>query len=269
MAAEGRKNRNSRLIRALFGAVVLLGLMGLAWSRDAGASGSARQAQEFKPTNTTWSPVSTGTIGRLCGELVYLQDKRNGVKDIGLKACNSNRIYIFYRHPRDLVPFYQFRDANVGTGLELCDKQFGCLDNYLIGFKNYIGLESCAECGKQMLPTWTTAPLTPYTPTPPPPTHTPFQPSATASFTPTLAPWQVTETPRLFELLQGTPTAPTKTASPTAPAPTSSPSPSPTAPPSALERISGSPLFLGGVFLAFGLLLAFLAWRSLNRPDRD
>jgi len=269
MAVDGRKNRNSRLARALLGVAVLLGLASIAWSGGAGATSPGGRAQQFKPTNTTWAPVSTGTIGRLCGSLVYLRDKRNGVKDIGLKACNSNRIYIFYRHPRDLVPFYQFRDASVGTGLELCDKQFGCLDNYLINFKNYIGLESCDECGKQMLPTWTTAPLTPYTPTPPPPTPTPFQPSPTVSFTPTLAPWQATETPGLFELLQGTPTAPTETALPPTQLPALSPSPSPGAPASALGRVSRSPLFLGVIFLAFGLLLAYLAWRSLTQSDHD
>jgi len=269
MSGERKVDRNRIWIKALFGLTALLSLAGLAWGGGARAGGPVVQPGDFKPTNTSWAPVSAGTIPRLCGELVYLHDKRSGVKGIGLKVCNSAKIYIFYRHPRDLVRYYQFRDANVGTGPKLCDMQYGCLDKYLIGFKNYVGLESCDNCGKLMLPTWTAAPLTPYTPTPLPPTATLYQPSPTASFTPTLAPWQVTETPQLFELLRGTTAAPSAMPSLTPAAASVTPSPGPGEPASALERFSGSPLFLGLIFLVFGLLLAFLAWRSVTRPDHE
>lgn len=265
----GRKANHNRIwLKALLGLIVLLSLASLAWG-EAGARGLAAQFQELKPTNTRWAPVRTGTVSRLCGALVYLQDKRTGRKGIGLKVCNSAKIYIFYRHPRDLVTYYQFRDAAVGKGPMLCDAQYGCIDKYLINFKNYIGLESCDDCGKSRLPTWTTAPLTPYTPTPPPPTATLYRPSPTASFTPTLAPWQATATPGLFELLRGTTAAPSATPSPVLETASASLSSSPSAPPSTLERFSGSPLFLGLIFLLFGLLLAFLAWRSVTRPDHE
>jgi hypothetical protein len=267
MTPAGSRTQLIRILIALCSMAGLLCLASLSWGGPAAAESPPGVAQDLKPTSTPWVPESTGEIPRLCGELVYLLDKQSEVKDIGLKACNSSKIYIFYRHPRDLVRFYQFRDADVGTGQELCDKQYGCLDNYLIDFKNYVGLESCDDCGNRMLPTWTAVPLTPYTPTSPPPTPTEYRPSPSATFTPTLAPYQATETANLFELLYGTPseTHVPPTAPLTAPAsPTLSATPAP--PASGIARLTRSPLFLGLVFLIFGLLLAYLAWLSVSRP---
>ena len=152
---------------------------------------------------------------RLCGELVFFTgyttgDETNELSLVGLIPCGMGAPYIMNRHPRDIVRFYQFRDPRIGTGEKICTQRWGCLDTYITGFKNYIGLESCAECGKGSAPTWTHVPLTPYTFTPIPPTRTPWPTMVTPTLTRTLSPDEITPTLSLFELLQGTftPTSP-------------------------------------------------------------
>jgi len=148
---------------------------------------------------------------RLCGELVFFTGHPPGnsqptVAVMGLIPCGSGQPYIFGKHPRDIVSFYQFRDPIIGGGNKICTERWGCLDTYITGFKNYIGLESCADCGKGSAPTWTQVPLTPYTLTPIPPTRTPWPTRITPTLTNTLSPEEITPTLSLFELLHGTST---------------------------------------------------------------
>jgi len=187
-----------------------------------------------KPTKTPLGVIkfSTPETSRLCGELVYLTNYKDPTKQtIGLRPCGGSVVYIFGTHPRDLIQYYQFRDPKIGTGKKICTVECGCIDEYLNSFKNYIGIKNCSQCGvAQLPPTWTEIPLTPYTPTPRPPTSTPNVPSPTSTETPTFSPAQVTQTPGLFELLFGTLTS---TASPTAAQPpppaATQPQPPPTA----------------------------------------
>ncbi len=196
--------------------------------------------KQDKPTKTPvggklWYFFATPESHILCGELVYLTSftkiksnkryTRPTAAAIGLRPCNSGNILIFDTHPRDLIRFYQFRDAKIYSGQSFCTAEYGCLNQHISSFKNYIGLESCAACGLSMLPpTWTPVPLTPYTPTPIPPTRTPWPTPVSPTPSPTLSAAEVTPTLSLFELLQGneTPSAqPSVASTPTArPTPT-------------------------------------------------
>ena len=109
-------------------------------------------------------------------------------------------------------------------------------------------------------PTWTEVPLTPYTPTPIPPTRTPWPTPASPTPSPTLAPEQITATSNLFELLHGTATSTSteisqtelaQTATPTARAVVSTPTSIP---------CSSQPFYrrIGPVGLLLLALLAFL-----------
>ena len=150
-------------------------------------------------------PSAAYIIPRLCGRLVFVTEQGTGVTRAALNSCSFGKLYIFAVNPRDMVPYYQIRDATISSGPRFLSNQFGPLDLYITAFDNYVGIDSCSQCGKYMPPpTWTHAPLTPYTPTPIPPTRTPYVPSPTSTDTPTLAPWQVTETPGMFERLYGT-----------------------------------------------------------------
>ncbi len=233
------KTNPSKPIRTI---LVLLALIGILFVEITLQSGIARADEPEpmdakvgtrtpKPERATRTPKPSKTpIGgllwvtpasrMLCGELVYLtsyskvKPVRSAIEPtvavIGLRRCDGKGILIFDTRPRDLIQFYQFRGAEFGTGPTICTEFCGCLDRYITTFQNYIGLESCADCGVSMLPpTWTQAPLTPYTPTPIPPTRTPFPTSVTPvtpTSSPTLAPGQVTPSLSLFEILQGSET---------------------------------------------------------------
>ena len=163
--------------------------------------------------------VPRPATSRLCGELVFFTGSLAGynqptVAVMGLIPCGRSAPYILSQRPRDIVRFYQFRDPKISSGKMIFTEKYGCLDTYITGFKNYIGLESCADCGKSSAPTWTQVPLTPYTFTPIPPTRTPWPTPVTPTLTRTLSPEEVTPTLSLFELLQGTFT-PTSSALPT------------------------------------------------------
>jgi hypothetical protein len=213
-------------------------------------------------------PLSTiFTVPRLCGQLVYLTEYETGVGAIGLKPCDRGGIFVFRRHPRDLVPFYQIRNARVVSGEQLKTDQYGTLDLYITTFKNYVGIESCDQCGMYMQPpTWTAAPLTPFTLTPRTPPPTLYIPSSTSTDTPTLAPWQVTATPRISDLLFGT-NIPTGT-----PTVKSIPSPSSMLTsdadlPAASARATpwNSPLVWGIGLLLLFIGIAYLAWLTVMR----
>ena len=214
----------------------------------------------------------TPVTSKLCGKLVFLTDYNDPTKkDIGLIPCSGPGPLIFKTHPRDLIPFYQFRDPEIGKGEEICTAEYGCIDQYLLSFQNYVGIGSCNECGMYGVPpTWTHVPLTPYTSTPKPPTATPYIPSPTPTETPTPSPNQITGTPGLFELLYGTKT--------TTPSPSATPEPMPTVthtlPPStAPTNPSGASLLKNPLVLGIGLLfvlivVAYLIW-VLNMRSRQ
>ena len=207
----------------------------------------------------------------LCGELVYItsfskiKPVETAIKPtvavIGLKRCDGKGILIFRVRPHDLIQFFQFRDAQIAVGQEICTEYYGCLDRYITSFQNYIGLESCDACGVSMLPpTWTQVPLIPYTSTPIPPTRTQFPTPVTPTSSPTLAPEQVTLTLSLFDILHGSETSTssptsqalsTRTETPTAQAALSTPAATPSASIPFYRRI-------GVVGLLLLALLAFL-----------
>ena len=166
-------------------------------------------------------------IDRLCGELIFLTEYSTGVSTTGIRPCGGGKPYIFKVFPRDTVPYFQFRDVQIETtNQKFCTEKYGCINQYITYFQNYVGLESCNVCGISMAPpTWTQAPLTPYSPTPIPPTRTPWSTPESPSPSPTLAPGEVTPTPNLFEVLYGTdtptsiaaiPSQPTASETPTA-----------------------------------------------------
>jgi hypothetical protein len=239
------------------------------------AASPTKTKKSDKPTKTplggkSWFLIYTPESHILCGELVYITSfsKVKPIKTsviptvatIGLRPCNGGNILIFRTHPRDLVQFYQFRDAEIGTGSEICTEEYGCLDQYITTFKNYIGLESCDACGVSMLPpTWTQVPLTPYTPTPIPPTRTPWPTPVSPTPSPTLAPEQITPTLNLFELLHGTET-PTSVASQTQLATTETPTVQTAVSTSAVTPTSPEPFYrrIGPLGLLLLALLAFL-----------
>ena len=212
----------------------------------AGTAKLKKATRTPKPTKASTKAGQKGFIlvtpesHMLCGELVFINsfskikitpNVKPTVSVIGLRRCDGGGILIFKTRPRDLIQFFQFRDAEIATGQEICSAYYGCLDRYITTFQNYIGLESCDACGVSMLPpTWTQAPLTPYTPTPIPPTRTPWPTPDSPTPSPTLSPSEVTPTLEIFELLQGTatPTAsitppgqPTTTGTPTSQTPIS------------------------------------------------
>ena len=156
----------------------------------------------------------TQSSQHMCGQLValhgyYNQPGKPEVDTIGLIPCNSAIPLIFKVHPKHLVPFYRFRNVKTGKGKEICTLEYGCLNQYITSFKNYISLKDCAECELKGLPaTWTQAPLTPYTPTAVLPTRTPWPTRVSPSPGATLAPGEITPTAGLFERLYGT-TSPT------------------------------------------------------------
>lgn len=254
-----------RLGAVLIAFFILLTVEISLWFQTVQASELSEAADCCRPTLVYLTPRPTGQVPRVCGKLVYLVNRETGVGDIGLIPCSGNsRPLIFKVHPRDMVPYYQFRDVVIKKGDQICTDQYGCMDQYITSFKNYIGIDSCAACGMNIPPTWTQAPLTPYTPTPRPPTSTPYIPSPTPTDTATLAPYQMTATPDLFELLRGTP-SPTALASSTAPA-TELPAPTPTqAPAPSIGFPQSSPLVLGIGFILIMLGLAYFAWLFVTR----
>jgi len=255
-----RLNKISLMVSMLALIALLYGVVSV-WVESAGAQGT----QTPFPSATGF--VKLGNYPRLCGELVYLQDTKTGYKTIGLKPCGSQKPLIFHTKPRDLVQYYQFRDAVLERGKTICDPNYGCLSTYISTFKNYVGLENCRECGVRYLPTWTLAPLTPYTPTSPPPSETPEPPTATPTFT--MTPLPVTDTPELSDVLFGSETALAN------PMPTAGISVTPVAPvgleltltPLASLPISERgkiwPYLLAGFVILFAAVL--LAFWSLNR----
>jgi len=255
-----RSNKISLMVPLIALIALLCGLVSI-WVKEANAQGTET------PFPSATGFVKMGKYPRLCGELVFLQDTKTGYKTIGLKPCGSQKPFIFYTKPRDLVQYYQFRDAVLERGKTLCDSYYGCLNVYISTFQNYVGLESCRDCGVRYLPTWTLAPLTPYTPTPPPPSETPEPPTATPTFT--MTPLPVTDTPELSEVLFGSETADAS------PSPTAGMSVTPVLPagleltltPTGAIPISQRgkiwPYLLGGFVILFAAVL--LAFWSLNR----
>ena len=229
-----------------------------------------------KPTKVTTKAGQRGFIfvtpesHMLCGELVFINsfskikitpNVKPTVSVIGLRRCDGGGILIFKTRPRDLIQFFQFRDAEIGTGQEICSAYYGCLDRYITTFQNYIGLESCDACGISMLPpTWTQAPLTPYTPTPIPPTRTPWPTPVSPTPSPTLAPEEITPTSDLFELLHGTETPASSAVSQAQPTVTGTPTPQTALSTLAATPTSSQPFYrrIGPLGLLLLALLAFL-----------
>ncbi|MFM8321537.1 MAG: hypothetical protein ACKOC5_11540 [Chloroflexota bacterium] len=209
------------------------------------------------------STPANNTHRRFCGKLVFMVNYETGVGMAGLVPCSGSSVpLIFSQHPRDLVPFYQFRDLRIEKGDLICTEEHGCLDRYVAGFQNYIGIDSCSACGMNVPSTWTQIPLTPFTATSVPPTSTPYVPSPTPTLTATLAPWQVTATPEIFDLLRDTPSpsvppSSTAAATPTVPPGGSVTPETPAAPPA---QPGLSPLVLGIGFIAASLALAYGLW---------
>jgi hypothetical protein len=83
----------------------------------------------------------------LCGELTFFTDIKTNAQRIGLIPCGSSIPYIFQQHPAELFRYYQFSDAVIGSGNKISTDKYGCLDTYIITFKNYISINSCNECG--------------------------------------------------------------------------------------------------------------------------
>lgn len=242
MLSNTRSLKFSRLALLLIALVGVLAVQVALQTRLAQASSSQADCyQSTENVETPWAIDPTQRPGIMCGKLVFIEGyypKINGhprVSTIGVIPCGQGKPLIFGVHPRSLVPYYQFRDPKTGRGQMICSEKYGCLDQYLVSFKNYVGIESCSECGKYGLPpTWTDVPLTPYTFTPVPPTSTPWPTRVTPTATRTLSPDEITPTLELFDLLHGasdTPTAsatakPTLAGTPTAPStPTATPAP--------------------------------------------
>ena len=171
-------------------------------------------------------------IDRLCGQLIFLTEYSTGVSTTGIRPCGGGKPYIFKVFPRDNVPYFQFRDVTIETtNQKFCTEKYGCINQYITYFQNYVGLESCNVCGISMAPpTWTQAPLTPYTPTPIPPTRTLWPTPESPTPSPTFAPGEVTPTLNLFEVLYGTATPTTTAAISAQPTPSETPTASITRP---------------------------------------
>jgi hypothetical protein len=155
----------------------------------------------------------SNVISHLCGKLVFVTNYRTGLQEMGILPCKGRgQPYILRIHPRDIIPFYQFRNARIG-GTDICTLEYGCLSQAIYTYDNYVGINNCDECGLfGVPPTWTRPPKFSYTPTStatPTPSPTPVTPSATPTQT------VVTATKPLSEIIFGTrePTY-TSTASP-------------------------------------------------------
>ncbi|MBN1148985.1 MAG: hypothetical protein JXA78_17135 [Anaerolineales bacterium] len=182
-------------------------------------------------------------IPRLCGKLAFLTDYETGIQKLAILPCDGGMPYLLKTHPRDIIPYYQFRNAVVARASQLlseqlrvknklaretteaggdpdivlpneyvgvlCTVEYGCVDRYITTYDNYVGINACDECGLyNRPPTWTSVPLFSYTPTAsqaPTSTATPLTPS------PTRTPTVLTPTQPLSEVLFGTP-LPTATA---------------------------------------------------------
>jgi len=241
------------------------------------------------PTIVVTQDPEIGTSGLLCGRLVYFTDDYSGLSMIGLVPCGRQKPYVFKRHPRDLVPYFQFRNAKIkqtSRSWESVKKDiemnrtnktppsvddytwvvyspvYGYLDEYIVSFKNYVGIEDCDECGKWNLPpTWTHAPKFSYTPTPTgtsTPTSTPVTPSPTPTST------IVTPTKSIAEVLFGdTPSAFPTAGPPGGLAITPKPVIQPTdAPPPSFGSVSWG-LYLGLSLVGLSLLL--LVYEAVRR----
>lgn len=237
--------------------VVILFVLALARPLDFARAGRSDPSSGCcRPTK--FVPVVTGanyTYGHLCGHLIYLVDDMNPtIKTTGLLPCGGGKPMIFKVHPRDNIPYFQFRNVSTHRGSEICDKVYGCLDTYITSFQNYIGIDSCQMCGIANLPpTWTHAPLTPYTFTPVPPTPTLYIPSQTPTDTPSPTLGTVTNTPNLFEILKGTATPGPSPTEALALAPTAAPATAPTQ--SAARRL---PAVCGSLLAPLLLILVYL-----------
>lgn len=91
-------------------------------------------------------------LDRLCGKLVILKDLKVEIYYLGLEVCGSGQVLIFQTRPRELQKYYQFREAEIGRGAEILTDS-GIYNQYIVTFKNYIPLNSCAECGRVLTPT--------------------------------------------------------------------------------------------------------------------
>jgi hypothetical protein len=159
---------------------------------------------EKKPANV---------VSHLCGKLVFVTNYKTGLQEMAILPCTgSGKPYLLRTHPRDIIPYFQFRNAKLGS-TDICTLEYGCLSQAINTYDNYVGIDSCNECrlfGVQ--PTWTHPPKFSYTPTStitPTFTPTPVTPSATPTQT------VVTPTKPISEIIFGTrePT-PSNTASP-------------------------------------------------------
>jgi hypothetical protein len=200
----------------------------------------------------------SNVIPHLCGKLVFVTNYKTGLQEMALLPCTgSGQPYILKTHPRDVIPYYQFRNARI-SGTDICTLEYGCLSKAIAIFDNYVGINNCNECGLfGVPPTWTQPPKFTYTPTPTPtPTlsPTPVTPSATPTQT------VVTPTIPLSQLIFGTPEPTfTNTASPI-------PTPQPVVPTVTQTPAGGFPgnLCTGGlgiIVLSSGLVALVLGLR--------
>lgn len=270
----------ARFYFTIFRRAVLLGSLAAVWmaaaviqlGRVQASAGvgiaQATQRPSRTPTRTKRPEKADDLhmIPRACGSLVYAIEQDTGIPRAGLKLCGSGALYLFEKHPRDMVPYYQFRDFQVRKENNFLNTSLGPVNNYVIGFENYVGIDNCSQCGLYGIePTWTTAPLTPYTYTPVPPTSTPVIPTATATSTASLAPYEMSETVSMFDVLFGTPTS-TET-----PAPDTTLTPRAASDTQIAGQFSLSRMRIGllfGIGAAILLLIyAYLVWIANQRPS--
>jgi hypothetical protein len=81
----------------------------------------------------------------LCGKLVFLTDQKTGSQLLGLKSCDGRETLLFSQHPRELLKYYRFTNAVVGSGAKV-KTQNGDITNYIFGWNSYIPLNNCNEC---------------------------------------------------------------------------------------------------------------------------
>ncbi len=122
MLPEINRSTAARLtILALISVLLILALAGLQskWVQAEADGNLATKGTKAATATRTTRPEKVGEnklYSRLCGQLVFLTDRLNGQQKLGLKPCGSGKPFIFEKHPRDIVAFYQLRDAEVRKG---------------------------------------------------------------------------------------------------------------------------------------------------------
>ena len=91
-------------------------------------------------------------VDRLCGKLIILKDLKFEKYYLGLQVCGGGDILIFQTRPRELLNYYQLREAKIGKGAKI-STELGDFTHYITTFESYIPISDCSECGKILTPT--------------------------------------------------------------------------------------------------------------------